>query len=158
MLSRVSTVLVCALVLQTNAALVAATSGDEKINAKVEELLGRMTLDEKIGQLTQVGGKAFFPNAPKAEDTVRKGLAGSILWLSEPADINRLQKIAVEQTRLHIPLIFGLDVIHGFRTLFPMPTAATQTSATAAWGQAPMSAIGTAKSTRPAANGSPSRR
>ena len=123
MLSRVSTVLVCALVLQTNAALVAATSGDEKIKGKVEELLGRMTLDEKIGQLTQVGGKAFFPNAPKAEDTVRKGLAGSILWLSEPADINRLQKIAVEQTRLHIPLIFGLDVIHGFRTLFPMPLA-----------------------------------
>src|SRR6476659_4432242 len=106
MLSRASTVLVCALVLQINAALVAATSADEKVNAKVEELLGRMTIDEKIGQLTQVGGKAFFPNAPKAEDTVRKGLAGSILWLSDPADINRLQKIAVEETRLHIPLIF----------------------------------------------------
>ena len=90
---------------------------------KVEELLHRMTLDEKIGQLTQIGGQAFIPGSPKPEDAVRKGQAGSVLWLNDPAAINRLQKIAMEETRLKIPLIFGLDVIHGFRTIFPMPLA-----------------------------------
>ena len=89
---------------------------------KVEELLHRMTLDEKIGQLTQIGGMAFIPGAPKPEDAVRKG-AGSVLWLNDPAAINRLQKISMEETRLKIPLLFGLDVIHGFRTIFPMPLA-----------------------------------
>jgi len=90
---------------------------------RVEELLHRMTLDEKIGQLTQIGGMAFIPGSPKPEDAVRKGQGGSVLWLNDPAAINRLQKIAVEETRLKIPLIFGLDVIHGFRTIFPMPLA-----------------------------------
>jgi beta-glucosidase len=89
---------------------------------KVEELLHRMTLDEKIGQLAQIGGMAFVPGSPKPEDAVRKG-AGSVLWLNDPAAINRLQKIAMEETRLKIPLLFGLDVIHGFRTIFPMPLA-----------------------------------
>jgi beta-glucosidase len=96
---------------------------DSQINAKVESLLGKMTLEEKIGQLTQVGGIAIFPNAPKPEDMVRKFAPGSVLWLTNPKAINHLQKIAVEETRLHIPMIFGLDVIHGFRTLFPMPLA-----------------------------------
>ena len=96
---------------------------EAKAKAGTEELLRKMTLEEKIGQLTQVGGVAFIPGAPKPEDTVRKGQAGSVLWLSDPAAINRLQKVAVEETRLHIPLIFGLDVIHGFRTIFPMPLA-----------------------------------
>src|ERR1035441_480251 len=89
---------------------------------KVEELLHRMTLDEKIGQLAQIGGQAFIPGAPKPEDAVRKG-AGSVLWLNQPAAINRLQKISMEETRLKIPLLFGLDVIHGFQTIFPMPLA-----------------------------------
>jgi len=96
---------------------------EEEVRARVNALLARMTLEEKIGQLTQIGGMAFIPGAPKPEDSIRKGGAGSILWLSDPAAINRLQRIAVEETRLKIPLIFGLDVIHGFRTLFPMPLA-----------------------------------
>src|SRR6202162_2509323 len=100
-----------------------AEAGVPVIDAKVNELLGRMTLDEKIGQLTQVGGKRFFPDAPKPEEEIRKAHAGSILWLSDTAEINKLQKIAVEETRLRIPLIFGLDVIHGFKTIFPMPLA-----------------------------------
>lgn len=86
-----------------------------------------MTLEEKIGQLTQAGGIALTKDAPKPEDLIRKGQAGSVLWLSDPAVINRLQKIAVEETRLHIPLIFGLDVIHGFRTIYPMPLAMAAT-------------------------------
>ncbi len=103
--------------------MAAQTAVNRDIKAKVDSLLGRMTLDEKIGQLAQVGGLAFLPDAPKPEDAIRKNQAGSILWVSNPAAINRLQKMAVEETRLHIPLIFGLDVIHGFRTLFPMPLA-----------------------------------
>ncbi|WP_321477543.1 glycoside hydrolase family 3 N-terminal domain-containing protein [uncultured Paludibaculum sp.] len=94
-----------------------------KPDPRVEALLRRMTLEEKVGQLSQIGGVAFIPDAPKPEDAIRKGQAGSILWVSKPEDINRLQKIAMEETRLHIPLIFGLDVIHGFKTLFPMPLA-----------------------------------
>lgn len=91
--------------------------------AKANALLGRMTLEEKIGQLAQIGGVAFIPGSPKPEDAIRKGQAGSILWISKPEDINRLQKVAMEETRLCIPLIFGLDVIHGFKTVFPMPLA-----------------------------------
>lgn len=92
-------------------------------NGLVDDLLQRMTLEEKIGQLTQAGGVAFRPNMPKPEDEIRAGRAGSVLWISDPAAINRLQKIAVEESRLKIPLIFGLDVIHGLRTIFPMPLA-----------------------------------
>jgi len=102
-----------------------STSGDTdaKIKTKVEELLAKMTLEEKIGQLTQVGGVQFGPNMPKPEDVIKQGQAGSVLWVNDPVTINRLQKIAVEQTRLHIPVIFGLDVIHGFHTIYPMPLA-----------------------------------
>jgi beta-glucosidase len=82
-----------------------------------------MTLEEKIGQLAQVGGVAFLPDMPKPEEEIRNGRAGSVLWVSNPAAINTLQKIAVEESRLKIPLIFGLDVIHGFKTIFPMPLA-----------------------------------
>ena len=82
-----------------------------------------MTLEEKIGQLTQVGGLALGPNAPKPEDAIRQGHAGSILWASDAPTINRLQRVAIQESRMKIPLISGLDVIHGFKTIFPMPLA-----------------------------------
>jgi len=97
------------------------------MEARANDLLRKMTLEEKIGQLTQAGGIALTKDAPKPEDLILKGQAGSVLWLSDPAAINRLQKIAVEHTRVHIPLIFGLDVIHGFRTIYPMPLALAAT-------------------------------
>ena len=99
------------------AAMAASPSG------RVDDLLKQMTLEEKIGQLAQVGGVAFIPNMPKPEDEIRKGSAGSVLWVYDPAAINKLQKIAVEESRLKIPILFGLDVIHGFKTIFPMPLA-----------------------------------
>ena len=98
-----------------------ATTAD--IRARVDELLAKMTVDEKVGQLTQIGGINLIPDALKPEERVQKGQGGSILWLADPASINRLQRVAVEQTRLHIPLLFGLDVIHGFKTVFPIPLA-----------------------------------
>jgi beta-glucosidase len=97
--------------------------GDARIQAQVDELLAKMTLDEKVGQLTQIGGINLIPDALKPEERVQKGQGGSILWLADPVSINRLQRVAVEQTRLHIPLLFGLDVIHGFKTVFPIPLA-----------------------------------
>src|SRR5215467_2465369 len=93
---------------------------------RADALLKQMTLEEKIGQLNQAGG-TFAPGAPSDEELVRKGLAGSVLWISEPAAINRMQKIAVEQSRLHIPLLIGLDVIHGYHTIFPPPLAMAAT-------------------------------
>jgi beta-glucosidase len=93
---------------------------NQQVEEKVNALLSKMTLEEKIGQLTQLPG-AFFPGAAKPDERVRKGEGGSILWLTDPAAINRIQRVAVEESRLHIPILFGLDVIHGFRTIFPVP-------------------------------------
>jgi hypothetical protein len=64
-----------------------------------------------------------FFGGPGPEDTIRKGGAGSVLWLNETRRFNELQRIAVEESRLEIPLLFALDVIHGYRTIFPAPLA-----------------------------------
>jgi len=90
----------------------------------VEALLSRMTLEEKLGQLTQVGGDAPETGPHAATGTVeevRSGHVGSFLGVVGAETTRRLQHIAVEETRLHIPLLFGADVIHGFRTIFPVP-------------------------------------
>src|SRR5438105_1694354 len=100
----------------------AAPLTDAQVNQRVNALLAQMTVDEKIGQMTQL----FFgliPDQVKPEDRIRKGEIGSLLFVTDPATINRLQKIAVEESRLHIPLILGFDVIHGFHTIFPVPLA-----------------------------------
>ncbi len=91
---------------------------DEKVHARVAALLKQMTLEEKIGQLSQ---QFVFGKPDEVEDAVAKGQLGSLLFVTDPAVINQLQHVAVEKTRLHIPLIFGYDVIHGFRTIFPVP-------------------------------------
>jgi len=84
--------------------------------------MGRMSLEEKIGQLTQIGGFSFLPG-PGLEDIIRKGGAGSVLWINDTKQFNALQKIAVEESPSKIPLLFGLDVIHGYHTIFPVPLA-----------------------------------
>jgi beta-glucosidase len=96
------------------------TARDQDVHRKVESLLKQMTLDEKIGQLSQL---FLFGPSKRIEDAVQKEQVGSLLFVTNPSEINRLQHIAVDQTRLHIPLIFGFDVIHGFRTIFPVPLA-----------------------------------
>ena len=93
-------------------------------NAK--DLLQQMTLDEKIAQLAQLPGfpiPEFVQQVGAPEDVIRKYGAGSVLWVSDPKQINRLQHIAVDESRLHIPILFGLDVIHGYHTIFPAPIA-----------------------------------
>jgi beta-glucosidase len=93
---------------------------DRAVEARADKLLKEMTSDEKIGQLSQTF--AFATNAA-LEKRIRDGHLGSVLFLTDPAQINKLQHAAVEGSRLHIPLLFGLDVIHGFRTIFPVPIA-----------------------------------
>jgi beta-glucosidase len=92
----------------------------------IDSLIALMTLDEKLGQLSQFSGFAAVtgPGAIEANmDDIRKGRVGSFLNVTGVAEVRRLQKAAVEETRLHIPLLFGLDVIHGARTVFPIPLA-----------------------------------
>ena len=95
---------------------------DEKaVRQRVDALLKKMTLEEKIGQLSQLFD--FPESKAMIDDAVVKYGIGSVLFVTDPTEINRLQHLAVEKTRLHIPLIFGFDVIHGLRTIFPVPIA-----------------------------------
>ena len=100
---------------------------DAQVRDKVSNLLRQMTLDEKIAQLSQLPGfpvPEFKENVSKPLEEILKQVgAGSVLWVSDPKEINRLQHVAVEQSRLHIPVLFGLDVIHGYHTIFPAPIA-----------------------------------
>lgn len=112
---------------KTKTASATGASADAAVRERVDKLLREMTLEEKVAQLSQLPG---FPSPEfmetvqkKPEDVLREHGAGSILWVSDPKEINRLQRVAVEQTRLHIPVLFGLDVIHGYRTIFPAPIA-----------------------------------
>lgn len=93
------------------------------LEKKVDELLAKMTLEEKIGQLVQYSaGQATGPTSGRTDDRdmVRKGQIGSLFNVTSAHATNELQHIAVDESRLHIPLLFGLDVIHGFRTTFPL--------------------------------------
>jgi beta-glucosidase len=98
--------------------LVASAPAQDEVNRRANALLAEMTLEEKIGQLNQL-----FVFGPPPEGLVRKGAIGSLLFVSDPAVVNRLQHAAVEGTRLHIPILFGFDVIHGWRSIFPVPIA-----------------------------------
>ena len=100
-----------------------ATSRDADVSKRAAALLAKMTLEEKIGQLNQLFFLSQLMKPEVMEPGIREGKIGSLLFVTDPATINRFQKIAVEQSRLKIPLLFGFDVIHGFRTVFPVPLA-----------------------------------
>ncbi len=97
------------------------TEIDPNIEQQVDNLLAQMTLEEKVGQMVQIDLRR--QGESESEKRLRAGQVGSILTVYEIDDINRLQKIAVEESRLGIPFILGNDVIHGFRTIFPIPLA-----------------------------------
>lgn len=88
-----------------------------EIENKVEALLQKMTMEEKLGQMNQLSPWDFEELAAR----VRKGEVGSILNVVNPEEVNKIQKIAVEESRLGIPLIVSRDVIHGYKTIFPIP-------------------------------------
>ena len=94
----------------------------QEMTEQVEALLARMSLEEKVAQLAQIGG-ADWNEGPKPEELIRKHGAGSILWLNDTQRFNELQKVAIEESPSGIPILFALDVIHGYRTVFPVPLA-----------------------------------
>lgn len=87
------------------------------IDKKVESLLAKMTIEEKLGQMNQLNPWDFESIAKR----VKKGEVGSILNYVDPATVNKIQKIAVEESRLGIPILIARDVIHGYKTVFPIP-------------------------------------
>src|SRR4029077_1104731 len=107
-----------ALTLALGGGLAAQTPAAER---HIDSLLARMTLEEKLGQLNQLS----VDNQPTPEQLalVRKGLVGSLFNLTGAAATHEAQRVAVTESRLHLPLVFGHDVIHGYRTIFPIPLA-----------------------------------
>lgn len=98
-----------------------ATAPQSETDKKVDELLSKMTLREKVGQMNQLSGGAWLA------ETAAKGEVGSILNCVDPAEINAVQRAAVEESRLGIPILVSRDVIHGFRTIFPIPIGLAST-------------------------------
>ena len=104
---------------------VAGTIGaDAEVERRVDSLLSRMTLSEKIGQMNQVSAGGEVSNYA---DALRKGQVGSILNEVDPVKVNEFQRISVEESRLGIPLLVARDVIHGFHTVFPIPLGLAST-------------------------------
>jgi beta-glucosidase len=104
--------------------------GDPATERKIDALIGKMTLEEKVGQLVQYSiGQPTGPGTGRTDyaDMLQKGQIGALFNITTAREANALQKIAVEKSRMHIPLIFGLDVIHGFRTEFPVPLGMAST-------------------------------
>jgi beta-glucosidase len=105
-------------------------SSDAKMDAFVNSLMSKMTLDEKIGQLNLVtAGRATTGSVVNkgVEESIKKGAIGGIFGVYGTDYIGKAQELAVKNSRLHIPLIFGLDVIHGHRTIFPIPLGMSAT-------------------------------
>jgi len=103
---------------------------DPTTDARIESLLRQMTVEEKIGQLVQYSaGQPTGPGTGRSdyEDMIARGQIGSLFNVVDPHQINAYQHIAMEKTRLHIPILFGLDVIHGFKTEFPIPLGMAST-------------------------------
>ena len=115
-----------AAILLTGATLVCggAQGALRDVESRVDSLMSLMTLDEKIGQLNQLSGYGYNPDMV---GQIRIGSVGSLLNEVDPVVVNKLQKEAVENTRLHIPLVFARDVIHGFKTMFPIPVGQAAT-------------------------------
>jgi len=103
---------------------------------RIDRLIAEMTLAEKLGQLTMIAADYAVTGpvvTPLSEDAIRSGTIGNLLNLYGARPTQRIQKIAVEESRLHIPLLLGFDAIHGHRTIFPIPLAEAGLFDPAAW-------------------------
>jgi len=112
------------------AAAARASFSDSSNEKAIDDLLRKMTLEEKVGQLVQYSaGQPTGPGTGRTDydDMIHKGEVGALFNITAARQVNAFQHIAVEQSRLHIPLLFGLDVIHGFRTEFPIPLGLAST-------------------------------
>lgn len=100
------------------------SGGDQKMNAFIDDLMGQMTLEEKLGQLNLPASGDIITGAGSNNnivDKIKEGKVGGLFNIKSAEKIRAVQQIAVEQSRLKIPLLFGMDVIHGYQTLFPIP-------------------------------------
>ena len=95
------------------------------VEKQVDALLAKMTLAEKLGQLQQLDGEGNGSFRPEHLELIRKGLLGSTLNVRGGVRTNQVQRVAMEESRLKIPLLLGFDVIHGYRTIFPIPLGET---------------------------------
>lgn len=101
-----------------------STTGDQQMNTFIDDLMGKMTLEEKLGQLNLPASGDIITGAGSNNNIVQKikdGQVGGLFNIKSAEKIRAVQQIAVEESRLKIPLIFGMDVIHGYKTLFPIP-------------------------------------
>ncbi len=115
-----------ALILLTLLFVSASTSQTQRpqnVEQRVNALLAQMTLEEKLGQLQQLDGEANGNFRPEHLALIRKGLLGSTLNVRGAQRTNQVQRVAMNESRLKIPVLFGFDVIHGYRTIFPIPLA-----------------------------------
>ncbi len=120
-------------ILFLNLALLLATMASgaepEDHSRSVADLLARMTMQEKIGQMVLMSGYGRTPGPVKEqaalETAIRSGDCGNVFNVIGVAQVRRLQRMAIEETRLGIPLMFGFDTVHGFRTIFPIPLGET---------------------------------
>jgi len=119
-LTRLSLVLSAGLLILITSSCDNGKSVTDDAGAKADRMLAQMTLDEKIGQMSQLD-LGYFRDPEQLKQAVRDGRCGSLLNHLGTEQVNELQRIAVEQSRLGIPLIIGRDVIHGYRTVFPIP-------------------------------------
>ena len=123
--TRPLSLLLCLLVVLALAISTPPSSAQRRddVERRVNALLARMTLAEKLGQLQQLDGEGNGNFRPEHLELARKGLLGSTLGVRNGGRPNQLQRVAVEESRLKIPLLFGFDTIHGYRTIFPIPLA-----------------------------------
>jgi len=108
----------------------AQTSKDATMHTFVNKLLAKMTLEEKLGQLNLPASSDFVTGAVSSSDIAQKvkdGKVGGVFNIRSVTKIKELQEFAVKNTRLHIPLLFGMDVIHGYKTIFPIPIGMSAT-------------------------------
>src|SRR6185369_7979880 len=91
------------------------------VERRINALLAQMTLAEKLGQLQQLDGEANGNYRPEHVKMIRKGLLGSTLNVRGAKRTNELQRVAMNESRLKIPMLFAFDVIHGYRAVFPVP-------------------------------------
>ncbi len=124
---RIGRFLLTAVITASAVTAMAASQADKgKMDQFIDNLMGKMTLQEKIGQLNLPVSGEIVTGQAKSSDVagkIRKGQVGDLFNVKGVENIREVQKIAVEQSRLKIPLLFGMDVIHGYETVFPIPLA-----------------------------------
>ena len=114
----------CALIALLFSCSKPATESNSRIDHRVDSVLSKMTLEEKIGQLNLPSAGEFTTGQAESSDIakkIEKGLVGGLFNIKTVGRIREVQRIAVEKSRMKIPLIFGMDVIHGYESVFPIP-------------------------------------